>query len=155
MSKPILTTTIIDSTKTTRPKTAGMQRAWYIVDASQKPLGRVATEISNLLMGKNRADFSPDVDMGACVVVINASKSVVTGMKSKYKVYFSHPTSRPGSMKTRSFEEQIEIDPTRVIYLAVKRMLPKNRLQDVRMNQRLNIFADEKHNFSQKLIPSN
>jgi len=58
-------------------------------------------------------------------------------------------------MKTRSFEEQIATDPTRVVYLAVKRMLPKNRLQDVRMNQRLHIFADENHNFSQKLIPTN
>lgn len=154
MSKPILTTTITDSTKTTRPATAGMHRDWYIVDASKKPLGRVATEISNLLMGKNRADFSRDVDMGACVVVVNSAKSVVTGMKSKYKVYFRH-SGRPGSMKTRSFEEQIAADPTRVVYLAVKRMLPKNRLQDIRMNQRLHIFADENHNFSQKLIPTN
>jgi large subunit ribosomal protein L13 len=150
-----LTQTITDSTKTTRPTKVALNRDWYILDASKEPLGRLATKAANLLMGKNRADFSKDVDMGAVVVIINADKTVLTGMKPKYKVYFSHPTPRPGSMKARTFEEQMTNDSTRPVYLAVKRMLPKNRHQDIRMNQRVRIFKGKESGITQQLISAN
>jgi large subunit ribosomal protein L13 len=142
--------TIRNSTKTFRPTKTKLQRTWYVVDASSNSLGRLATKIANALTGKNRADYSQDVDMGACVVVTNAAKTVLTGMKPKFKVYFRH-SGRIGSLKYRTFEQQIEKDPTKVVYHAVKGMLPKNRHQDLRMNNRLYIFADENHGMPQKL----
>jgi large subunit ribosomal protein L13 len=143
--------TIRNSTKTFRPTKSKLQRTWYIVDASTNSLGRLATKIANALTGKNRADYAQDVDMGACVVVTNAAKTVVTGMKAKYKVYFRH-SGRIGSLKYRTFEQQLEKDPTKIIYKAVKGMLPKNRHQDLRMNNRLYIFADENHEMTQTLV---
>lgn len=154
MSDKNLNKTITKSTHTSRPTTRGLKRDWFLLDASKEPLGRLATKAACILMGKNRADFSKDQDMGGCVVIINADKTVLTGMKPKYKVYFRH-TTRPGSTKTRTFNEQMQLDPTRPVYLAIKRMLPKNRHQDIRMNQRLKIFAGENTGLTQKLISAN
>lgn len=144
---------ILDAVKTTRPTTRGLQRTWYLLDASKEPLGRLAAQAARLLMGKNRADFAPDVDMGGVVVIINAQKTVLTGKKFQRKNYFRH-SGRVGSLKVLSFKELYEKDCTRPIYLAVRGMLPKNRQRDVRMHNRLHIFA-ENHNFKFKLNPAN
>jgi large subunit ribosomal protein L13 len=144
---------IVNATKTTRPTKRGFLRPWYVLDASKEPMGRLATKAARLLIGKNRADFSPDVDMGAMVVVINANKTVLTGEKFDRKNYFTH-SGQVGGLKVRSFKEQFEKDPTKPIYLAIKRMLPKNRHQDLRMNNRLYIFP-ENHDLTFKLTPAN
>lgn len=144
---------IYDSTKTTLPKVIGFNRPWYIIDASKQPVGRLSTKVATLLMGKNRADYSPAIDMGACVVVINSNQLVFTGKKPEKKVYFRHDNGRVGALKYRLLKDQMVQDSTRPIYLSVKRMLPKNRLQDVRMNNRLHIFKDANYKFTQTLIP--
>lgn len=143
----------INKTKTTRPVKQGFQRPWYIVDASKEPLGRLTSKITDLLTGKNRADYSKDVDMGAMVVVINASDLVLTGRKPEKKVYFWH-TGRLGGIKHRSFAKQMEKDPTVPVYKAVRGMLPKNRHLDIRMNNRLFIFP-KGHNLTNKMTQAN
>lgn len=140
---------IMNATKTTRAVKTGFQRPWYVVDASKEPLGRLATKISELLIGKNRADYAPDVDMGAMVVVINAKQTVLTGKKPERKVYFRHSGCR-GGLKHRFFKDQIERDASVPVYKAIKGMLPKNRHQDIRLNQRLFIF-DGDHNLPHKM----
>ncbi len=145
--------TIRKATKTTRPTKAGLQRDWYILDASKEPLGRLATKAATVLMGKNRADFSQDVNMGGVVVVINSDKIVLTGQKSTRKNYFRH-SGRLGGLKIRSFPEQMAKDSTVPVYKAIKNMLPKNRHQDVRMNNLLHIFKED-HNFTTKMIELN
>jgi large subunit ribosomal protein L13 len=153
--KKEISQSILKTTKTTRPKLSpGYQREWFVFDASKQPMGRLATEAARLLMGKHKADFSKDVDTGACVVVINAGKAMLTGRKEEKKMYLRH-SGRPGGLKGRTYKEQMSVDPKKPMYLAIKRMLPKNRLQDVRANNRLYIFQDENHNLTQKLIPAN
>jgi large subunit ribosomal protein L13 len=144
---------IIKATKTTRPTKIGLIREWYILDASKEPLGRLATKAATILMGKNRADYAPDVNMGGVVVVINSDKIVLTGQKAKKKNYFRH-SGRIGSLKVRSFEEQNALDSSVPIYKAIKNMLPKNRHQDLRMNNMLHIFKAD-HNLAQKLTIAN
>ncbi len=154
MTKPILNKVVTSSTKTSRPSTDGLQRAWYVVDASKAPLGRISTIVANLLTGKNRADYAADTDMGAVVVVINSGKTVLTGKKPQFKTYFRH-SRRTGSLKSRSFPEVMKLDPTRPVYFAVKRMLPKNRHNDNWTNNRLRIFSGEPVGITQQLIPAN
>jgi len=145
---------ILNSTKTTRPTTTGLQRQWYILDASKEPLGRLAVKAADILNGKNRPDYAPDVDMGGVVVVINAEKCVLTGKKTERKNYFRH-TGTPGGLTITSFAEQMEKDATRPVYHAIKKMLPRNRQTDNRANNRLHIVIGDAHTFSQKLIPAN
>jgi large subunit ribosomal protein L13 len=144
---------IYSSTKTTLPTKNGLNRQWYVVDASKKPVGRIATEAARILMGKHRADYTPHVDMGGCVVIINSDKLVMTGKKMERKVYFRHDNGRIGSLKHRTMPQQMALDSSRPLYLAIKRMLPKNRHQDILMNNRVHIFKDENHKFTQTLIP--
>jgi large subunit ribosomal protein L13 len=144
---------ILKLTKSTRPTKVGLQREWYILDASKEPLGRLATKAATILMGKNRADFAPDVNMGGVVVIINSDKTVLTGQKTKKKNYFRH-SGRIGSLKVRSYEEQHALDSTVPIYKAIKNMLPKNRHQDLRMNNMVHIFKGD-HNVAQKLTVAN
>jgi large subunit ribosomal protein L13 len=144
---------ILKLTKSTRPTKIGLQREWYLLDASKEPLGRLATKAATILMGKNRADFAPDVNMGGVVVVINSDKIVLTGKKAQKKNYFRH-SGRIGSMKVRSFEEQSALDSTVPIYKAIKNMLPKNRHQDLRMNNMVHIFKGD-HNLTQNLTVAN
>lgn len=146
--------TIIKATNSTRPVTKNLTREWYILDASKEPLGRLATKAANLLTGKNRADYSQDVDMGAMVVIINSKNLVVTGQKMERKVYFRH-SGRPGGLKSRTLAEQMELDSSVPLYKAIKGMLPKNRQQDVRLNTRLFIFPTSEHTITQKLNPAN
>jgi large subunit ribosomal protein L13 len=144
---------IMNSTKTTRPTKEGLMRDWYILDASKDSLGRVATEAARLLMGKNRADFASDVNMGAMVVVINTANIVVTGQKAEKKNYFRH-SGRIGGLKSRSFNEQMSLDSKVPMYRAIKNMLPKNRHQDLRMNNMLFLFEGD-HNLTHKMKPAN
>lgn len=146
--------TIRNSTKTTRPTKNGLNRDIYVLDASKEPLGRLATKAATILMGKNRPDFAPDVDMGGVVVVINADKLVFTGQKPERKAYFWH-TGRSGKISSRLLPEQMKRDSTRPVYLAIKNMLPKNRHKDLRMNNRVHIYKDSEHKFTQTLIEAN
>ena len=124
-----------------RPSKVGFNRPYFLIDASKTPIGRVATESARILMGKNRADFSPDVDMGGIVVIINAAQQVLTGKKAERKVYFRYGRQL-GSLKSRSFEQQVAKDFKFPIYTAIKKMLPRNRHQDLRANNRVHIFEE-------------
>lgn len=137
---------IYTSTKSFHPTKTGLNRKWYLIDASTMSLGRLSTIVARLLMGKNRADYNPGVDMGACVIVINAKQLVLTGKKMEKKVYFRHEDGRIGALKHRTMAQQMAKDCKKPIYLSIRGMLPKNRLKDVRMNTRLHIF-EENHSF--------
>jgi large subunit ribosomal protein L13 len=116
---------------------------WYVVDASGKVLGRVATQIAMVLRGKHRPTFTPYADMGYRVAVINADKIVVTGKKAEQKTYFRH-SGYPGGYKLRTFNEQMQKDPEVVIRNAVKGMLPKNRLGR-KLVSRLKVYTGPNH----------
>jgi large subunit ribosomal protein L13 len=149
----IVSQRILNATKTTRPTKNGLNRDWFILDASKEPLGRIATKAADYLTGKYRADYAPDVDMGAMVVVINSAQTVVTGMKAKKKNYFTH-SGRIGGLKIISFEDLIVKDPTSPIYKAISGMLPKNKHRDLRLNNHLFIFKGD-HNITQKMVAAN
>jgi large subunit ribosomal protein L13 len=144
---------ILNATKTTRPTTMGLNRTWYIIDASKTPIGRMATQAARLLMGKNLPNYSKDVNVGGVVVIINAKQSVLTGKKAEKKNYFHH-SGYLGGMKVTTYAQYQDKNPKFPIYNAVKGMLPKNRQQDVLMNNRLYIF-EEGHNFTNKMIQVN
>ena len=134
--------------KTTLPKIKDVQknREWHHMDATDKVLGRLATKAASLLIGKHRAYFTPSIDCGDFVVVTNAAKVRVTGNKMEDKFYFRH-SGYAGGAKTVPFKRQLEKDPTKVVYLAVKRMLAANRLRDKRL-KRLRIFPGEQTQFA-------
>ncbi|MBE9221930.1 50S ribosomal protein L13 [Cyanobacterium stanieri LEGE 03274] len=113
--------------KTTVPKIEDIDKKWFVVDAENQRLGRLATEIANVLRGKNKPNFTPHLDTGDFVIVVNAEKVVVTGNKSSQKLYRRH-SGRPGGMKTETFEKLQNRIPERIIEVAVKGMLPKNSL---------------------------
>ena len=125
--------------KTFQPKSKDIVRETHTIDADGRVLGRIATEVATLLIGKRKPEYSTHMDMGDKVVVKNASKVVLTGRKLKQKVYQKH-SGYPGGFKEVSVEKYLQEQPTKVLWLAVKRMLPKNRLLDPRM-QRLKIEA--------------
>lgn len=129
--------------KTFSQKPADVTRVWYIIDAKDVPLGRVASKAANALIGKDKPTYTPHVDGGDYVVVINAEHVGVTGNKRSDKVYYRH-SGYPGSLKERTLEEQLERDATKVIENAVSGMLPKNKLQKERM-ARLRTFKDAEH----------
>jgi len=118
-------------------------RRWYVIDAEGKTLGRLSTQIADLLRGKRKPTFTPHVDMGDFVIVINAEKVSVTGRKRTEKLYHRH-SGYPGGLKTRTFEEMIDRKPEDVIRLAVKGMLPRNRLSR-RQITKLKIYAGPDH----------
>jgi ribosomal protein L13 len=130
--------------KTTRASKTGFNRPYFLIDASVKPIGRVASEAARILMGKNRADYSPDVDMGGMVIIINAKDQTFTGKKAERKVYFRYGR-RLGSLKSRGYEEAFKLDFKFPIYNAIKKMMPRNRHQDLRVNNRLLIVEDDNH----------
>lgn len=124
-------------------KAKDIQRKWYVVDATDKVLGRLASEVAAILRGKNKPIFTPNLDTGDYVIVINADKVRVTGDKNKKEIYKKH-TGYPGGLRTTTFEELIARKPERAIELAVKGMLPKNRLgRD--MYRKLRVYAGEDH----------
>lgn len=129
--------------KTLSAKTHEVKRDWYVVDASNKVLGRMATEIARRLRGKHKAEYTPHVDTGDYIVVLNADKVVVTGSKFTDKTYYSH-TGFPGGIKSTSFEKLQKKDPVRIIELAVKGMLPRNPLGR-EMYRKLKVYAGDQH----------
>ncbi len=120
-----------------------VDRKWYIIDAKDKVLGRLATEIAIRLRGKHKPNYTPHVDNGDFIVVINADKIKVTGRKLKNKKYYWH-TGYPGGIKETSLEKLLQTHPERVLYKAVKGMLPKNRLARKQL-KKLKIYAGEVH----------
>jgi large subunit ribosomal protein L13 len=135
--------------KTTLLRKEDVRRNWWVVDASGKILGRLATKIAYVLMGKHKRDYTPYIDNGDFVIVVNAEKIKVTGKKLKDKIYYHH-TGYLGHLKSISLEKLLEKHPERVIMLAVKRMLPKNKLQKKRL-KRLKVYAGPTHPHSAQL----
>ena len=129
--------------KTYSTKTADIKRQWHTIDASGKILGKLATQIATLLMGKHKPIFVPNLDTGDFVVVINASKLRVTGNKEKKKLYYRH-SGYPGGLKVVPLEKKMQTDPTWVIEHAVKGMLPHTRL-GTSMRKKLRIYAGDTH----------
>lgn len=129
--------------KTKVLKTAEVKRDWYIVDATGKILGRLASKIAFVLTGKHKPQYTPHIDCGDFVVIVNADKFRVTGKKMTDKIYYSH-SFYPGGLKKISLELMLEKHPERVMYHAVSGMLPKNRLRARRL-RRLKIYTDSNH----------
>lgn len=129
--------------KTYSPKPAEVQRQWHMVDAEGEILGRLATVIARKLRGKDKPEFAPHVDTGDFVVVVNAEKIRVTGSKMNDKMYYRH-SGYPGGLKEASLREMLDKKPEKVIYEAVKGMLPKNRLGRA-MLKKLKVYAGPDH----------
>ncbi len=130
--------------KTFSAKPSDVIRKWYVVDASEASLGRVATQIATMLTGKNKPMFTHHIDVGDFVVVINTDKLVVTGNKMEAKMYYHH-SHYPGGLKETQLKDKMVNDSTDVIFRAVRGMLPVNKLRDDRL-LRLKIYAGEEHN---------
>ena len=128
-------------TYTARP--ADFERNWHIIDATDKTLGRMSSQIARLLMGKHKPIYTPSQDTGDFVVVVNASKVRVTGNKTKQKMYYRH-SGYPGGLKSVTLEKMMQTDPTRVVKHAINGMLPHTRLGAV-MRKRLRVFNGEEH----------
>jgi large subunit ribosomal protein L13 len=129
--------------KTQWTKNTDINRNWYVVDVKDQIVGRVATKIASLLIGKEKPEIVPNVDCGDFVIVINSDDLKLTRGKEKKKMY-RHHTNFPGGLKEIRFDEQMKRDSRRVIELAVKNMLPKNKLRDGRMN-RLFVYKGSEH----------
>lgn len=121
-----------------------VERKWYVIDAEGKVLGRLATEVATILRGKNKAIYTPHVDTGDHVIIINAGKIKLTGNKLNQKNHVYH-TGYPGGLKQVPYSELIEKNPQRIIELAVKGMLPKNRLGRA-MIKKMKVYSGETHN---------
>lgn len=130
--------------KTYSAKPSDVTRIWYVVDASQVPLGRLATQVATLLTGKGKPQFTAHIDCGDFVIVTNAEKLVVTGDKLTDKKYYHH-SLYPGGLSERSLSEQIDKNPNVVIEKAIRGMLPVNRLRPGRL-ERLKVYAGSEHN---------
>lgn len=129
--------------KTYSAKPLEVERKWYLIDANGQTLGRLATTIANILRGKNKPQYTPNVDTGDFVVVINAKGITVTGKKETDKIYYSH-SGYPGGLKSISFKDLMEKDPRKAIEKAVKGMLPHNTLGSQQFTK-LKVYADDKH----------
>ncbi|MFW6110033.1 MAG: 50S ribosomal protein L13 [Patescibacteria group bacterium] len=129
--------------ETYKTKKKDIKRGWHLFDAEGKVLGRLASEIAPLLIGKHKPKYAPYLDMGDHVVVVNSEKFRVTGKKNSEKLYYI-PSRYPGNTRSETLRELRARKPGEAIRLAVKRMLPKNRLQDARMS-RLHIYERDEH----------
>lgn len=134
--------------KTEATRSSDIKRQWHLIDAEKKVLGRLASKIAPLLIGKTKPYYTPHLDCGDWVVIINASKIKVTGKKEKQKLY-QHHTGYPGGFREYTFTQMMAKDPRKVIALAVKGMLPKNKLRSQRL-KRLRVFVDETHSYANK-----
>lgn len=130
--------------KTYSAKPSDVTRKWYVIDASEAPLGRVATQVATLLTGKGKPTFTKHIDTGDYVIVINADKIVVTGDKMDTKMYYRH-SNFPGGLKEATMREKMAKDPIHPVFHAVRGMLPVNKLRDGRLD-RLKIYAGAEHN---------
>jgi len=137
------------SMKTTMIKRGDVKHKWHVLDAADKILGRLATEAASLIIGKDKTDYTPNVDGGDGVIVINASKIKVTGNKLEQKTY-ARFTYYPGGLNEETLEHLLNRRPDQVIRLAVKRMLPKNRL-GAKMLGRLKVYAGQEHKHQAQL----
>ena len=124
-------------------KLDSLDKGWLLVDASDKTLGRLSTNIAKILMGKNKPEYTPHNDVGDYVVVINAEKIKVTGNKNEQKMYYRH-TGYPGGIKSQNFNDLIASYPDRIITSAVKGMLPKNKLSNLVL-KKLKVYKGESH----------
>jgi large subunit ribosomal protein L13 len=129
--------------KTFLPKVESLDRRWFLVDASDQVLGRIASEIASVLMGKGKPTYTDFLDTGDFVIVINAERIRLTGKKWDDKVYYSH-SGYPGGLKEVSARRMLEKHPERIVQFAVKGMLPKNKLGS-RMLKRLKVYSGEEH----------
>jgi large subunit ribosomal protein L13 len=129
--------------KTWNAKPGAVERRWYVVDADGQTLGRLATQIADTLRGKRKPEYTPHVDTGDFVVVVNAEKIAVTGTKLDDKRYYRH-SGYPGGLRSRTLREQLERRPTEVIRKAVKGMLPRNRLGRAQL-RKLRVYAGPEH----------
>jgi large subunit ribosomal protein L13 len=127
--------------KTYSAKPTEVTRVWHVIDASEAPVGRLATQAATLLMGKHKPMFTPHIDCGDYVIVINASQLVVTGNKPEGKKYYRH-TGHPGGIKETALQDK---DPVQVIELAIRGMIPANKLRPGRL-ARLKVYTDDQHN---------
>ncbi|WP_405223610.1 50S ribosomal protein L13 [Lentisalinibacter sediminis] len=132
--------------KTFSAKPAEVRRDWYVVDATGKTLGRLATEVARRLRGKHKPEYTPHVDTGDYLIIVNAEKVRVTGNKLKDKMYHHH-TGYIGNLKSRSLEQMLDKAPERVIQSAVKGMMPRNRLGRQMMGK-LKVYAGPEHQHS-------
>lgn len=133
--------------KTYQPKEKDIKRNWHLIDADGKVLGRLSTQIAQLLIGKHKVNYATHMDMGDNVVVINASKVILTGKKAADKVYFSH-SGYPGGLKEVKYTKLMKDNPSEVITRAVTGMLPKNRTQKKRL-ARLKVYPGSNHKYKQ------
>lgn len=129
--------------KTFSAKPQTVKREWFVIDATDKILGRLATEVASLLRGKHKAEFTPHVDTGDYIVIVNAEKIRVTGNKEKDKTYYRH-SGHPGGLKATTLEKMRIKAPERIIETAVKGMLPKNPLGRA-MFRKLKVYAGPEH----------
>jgi large subunit ribosomal protein L13 len=129
--------------KTWNAKPGEVERRWYLVDADGKTLGRLATRVADTLRGKDKAQYTPHVDTGDFVVVVNAEKIAVTGDKLDKKRYYRH-SGYPGGIRSRTLREELERRPTEVVRKAVKGMLPRNRLGRAQLTK-LKVYAGPDH----------
>lgn len=132
--------------KTYTPRPADIERAWWTVDATDMPLGRISSEIARILRGKHKPIYTPHLDVGDHVIVINAEKVAVTSRKSEQKIYYRH-SGFPGGIKAESFERLVARRPEAIIERAVRGMLPKNRLGRA-MFRKLKVYAGPEHGHS-------
>lgn len=133
------------SQRTYSAKAADIKRAWHVVDVNGKVLGRAASQIATLLKGKHKAMYTPSIDTGDHVIVINAAKVKVTGTKATDKLYHRHPHAGfPGALKTTNFQTLMARHPEDVIKNAVRRMLPRSALGR-QMMDKLKVYADDQH----------
>jgi large subunit ribosomal protein L13 len=130
--------------KTYSAKPSDVTRKWYLIDASEAPIGRLATTVATLLTGKGKPIFTHHIDTGDYVVIVNASNLVATGAKMTDKKYYSH-SGFPGGLKERTMAAQLAKDPTEILFHAIRGMLPVNKLRDARL-ARLKIYATGEHN---------
>lgn len=130
--------------KTYSAKPSDVTRQWYVIDAAEAPLGRLATRVAQLLTGKGKPQFTKHIDTGDYVIIINASQTKVTGGKAEKKVYYRH-SNYPGGLKEATFREKMDKDPTFAITNAIRGMLPVNKLRDERL-KRLKVYAGAEHN---------
>jgi len=130
--------------KTYSAKPTDVTRKWYIIDASEATLGRVATQVAQLLTGKGKPMFTPHIDCGDYVIILNAEKIQTTGKKLTDKHYYRH-SGHPGGLKEETLEQKLEKNPESVITHAVRGMIPVNKLRDGRL-ARLKVYVGESHN---------
>ena len=129
--------------KTYQPKPNDLQAAWYLIDAAGMPLGRLASEAAKLLVGKHKPAYAPHLNCGDWLIIINSDQVSLSGRKETEKTYYRH-SGHPGNLRSSSFSEERQRDSSKAVRLAIRGMLPKNKLRQPRLN-RLKIYAAAEH----------